>query len=83
MKAAPSKRLRKSAAAISGAQLPFEPLAHSVYIGRQRLGRYARTAPNSYAAYDSEDCPLGEFSQPQDACAAVTGSSVGASDERA
>ena len=82
MRGAPSKRLPKSGVSFPGEQLPFEPLAHSVYLGRLRLGRYARTAPNSYAAYDSEDRRLGEFSRPQDACAAVTGSSVEAPDER-
>jgi hypothetical protein len=55
----------------------FEPLEHSVYEGRRRLGRYLRIAPTWYAAYDAEDRPLGEFSRPQDAYAAVSGISGG------
>jgi hypothetical protein len=37
----------------------FEHVEHSVYEGRQRLGRYERIAPACYAAYDAEDRPLG------------------------
>jgi hypothetical protein len=55
----------------------FEPLDHSVYDGRRRLGRYVRIAPIWYAAYDAEDRPLGEFSRRQDAYAAVAGISAG------
>jgi hypothetical protein len=54
-------------------QQDFEPLAHSVYEGRRRLGRYERIAPTWYAAYDAEDGLLGKFSRPQDAYAAVAG----------
>jgi hypothetical protein len=49
----------------------FEPLEHSVYEGRRRLGCYVRIAPTWYAAFDAEDRPLGEFSGPQDAYTAV------------
>jgi hypothetical protein len=49
----------------------FEPLEHSVYEGRRRLGRYAQIAPTWYAAFDAEDRSLGEFSRRQDAYAAV------------
>ncbi|WP_298884376.1 hypothetical protein [uncultured Bradyrhizobium sp.] len=49
----------------------FEPLNHSVYFGRQRLGRYTRIALKRYAAFDAEDRPLGEFSLPGDAFWAV------------
>jgi hypothetical protein len=59
----------------------FEPLEHSVYEGRRRLGRYVRIAPTWYAAFDAEDRPLGEFSRPQDACKAVVAISQGAQDE--
>jgi hypothetical protein len=31
----------------------FEPLEHSVYCGRQRLGRYVRVGPKRYATYDA------------------------------
>ena len=49
----------------------FEPLEHSVYHGRRRLGRYACVAPKRYAAYDADDRPLGEFKRRKDAYAAV------------
>jgi hypothetical protein len=49
----------------------FEPLEHSVYRGRRRLGRYARVAPKRYAAYDADDRPLGEFKRRKKAYAAV------------
>jgi hypothetical protein len=49
----------------------FEPLEHSVYEGRRRLGRYVRIAPTWYAAFDAEDRPLGEFSRPKDAYTAI------------
>ena len=49
----------------------FPPLDHSVYYGRQRLGRYTRIAPKRYAAFDAEDRPLGEFALRRDAFWAV------------
>lgn len=55
----------------------FEPLEHSVYEGRRRLGRYVRIAPTWYAAFDAEDRPLGEFSRSQDAYKAVVAISAG------
>ena len=39
----------------------FEPLFHSVYIGRKRLGRYVQIDRNKYAAFDANDGPLGNF----------------------
>lgn len=51
----------------------FEALEHSVYSGRQRLGRYCRIAPHLYAAFDSEDRPLGNFQAACAAYAAVVG----------
>jgi hypothetical protein len=39
----------------------FEPLFHSVYIGRERLGRYVQTDRNKYKAFDANDQPLGNF----------------------
>jgi hypothetical protein len=51
----------------------FEPLEHSVYFGRQRLGRYSRIAERLYAAFDAEDRPLGEFRAIRAAYAAVAG----------
>ena len=51
----------------------FEALEHSVYSGRQRLGRYCRIAPHLYAAFDAEDRPLGNFEAARVAYAAVVG----------
>jgi len=51
----------------------FEALEHSVYSGRQRLGRYCRIAPRLYAAFDAEDRPLGNFQAARAAYAAVVG----------
>lgn len=50
----------------------FEPLEHSVYSGRQRLGRYVRIAASRYAAYDFHDRLLGDFKKRKDAWAAVS-----------
>jgi hypothetical protein len=41
----------------------FEPLEHSVYVGRLRLGRYERIANRKYAAYDVNDRLLGRFTK--------------------
>lgn len=49
----------------------FEALEHSVYSGRQRLGRYSLIAPRLYAAFDAEDRPLGKFQAARAAYAAV------------
>ena len=45
----------------------FEPLEHSVYVGRQRLGRYERLAKARYAAYDANNRSLGRFKKLADA----------------
>jgi hypothetical protein len=50
----------------------FEPLEHSVYDGRQRLGRYVRISARRYAAYDSHDRLLGDFKKRKDAYTAVS-----------
>src|ERR1035437_9811777 len=52
-------------------KLDFEPLEHSVYSGRRRLGRYVRIAARRYAAYDSHDRLLGDFKKRKDAWAAI------------
>jgi hypothetical protein len=49
----------------------FEPVEHSVYLGRRRLGRYSRIAPRKYAAFDACDRPLGEFKRRKDAWRAI------------
>ena len=56
-----------------GVQQPeFEPLEHSVYFGRERLGRYSRIGLKLYAAFDAKDRLLGEFKRRKDAYAAVS-----------
>jgi len=56
----------------------FERLEHFVYHGRQRLGRYTRIAAQRYAAYDANDCPLGDFRKRKDAWAAISRAAAGA-----
>lgn len=53
-------------------QPEFEPLEHSVYHGRERLGRYSRIGQKLYAAFDAKDRLLGEFKRRKDAYAAVS-----------
>jgi hypothetical protein len=38
-----------------------KPIKHSVYIGRERLGRYVQTGRRKYKAFDANDRPLGNF----------------------
>jgi hypothetical protein len=54
-----------------GKKASFEPVEHSVYIGRQRLGRYVRVAARRYEAYDVRDRLLGGFTKRTDALAAI------------
>jgi hypothetical protein len=62
-----------SASGSIGMQQPeFEPLEHSVYLGRERLGRYSRIGPKLYAAFDAKDRLLGEFKRHKEAYAAVS-----------
>jgi hypothetical protein len=42
-------------------QPEFEPLEHSVNLGRERLGRYSRIGQKLYAAFDAKDRLLGQF----------------------
>ena len=53
-------------------QSEFEPVEHSVYLGRERLGRYSRIGPKLYIAFDAKDRLLGEFKRRKDAYAAVS-----------
>ena len=57
---------------LRGKQPEFEPLEHSVYLGRERLGRYSRIGPKLYTAFDAKDRLLGEFKKRKDAYAAVS-----------
>jgi hypothetical protein len=38
-----------------------KPIEHSVYIGRERLGRYLQNGPKKYEAFDANERPLGNF----------------------
>jgi hypothetical protein len=49
----------------------FEPLEHSVYEGSQRLGRYIRTSPKRYVAFDARGHSIGKFASKRAAFAAV------------
>jgi hypothetical protein len=51
----------------------FEPLEHSVYFGRQRLGHYARVGKRLYAAYGASGRLLGRFKSRKKAWAAISG----------
>jgi len=42
----------------------FKPLKHSVYVGRQLLGRYERIGKSEYAAFDANDRLLGCYNKP-------------------
>ena len=57
----------------------FEPVEHSVYVGRRRLGRYSRIAIRKYAAFDACDRFLGEFKRRKDAWRAISHAVEGAS----
>jgi hypothetical protein len=39
----------------------YRPIEHSVYIGRERLGRYVQSGPKKYRAFAANDRPLGNF----------------------
>jgi hypothetical protein len=41
----------------------FEPLEHSVYVGRRFLGRYERIGKSKFAAFDADNRPLGRFNK--------------------
>jgi hypothetical protein len=49
----------------------FDPLYHSVYFGRQRLGHYVRISPKRYAAYDARNRLLAKFASKRKAFSAV------------
>lgn len=57
---------------LRGKQPKFEPLEHSVYLGRERLGHYSRIGAKLYAAFDAKDRLLGEFRRRKDAYIAVS-----------
>jgi hypothetical protein len=41
--------------------LQQNPIEHSVYIGRRRLGRYVQTDRKKFKAFAADDRPLGTF----------------------
>jgi hypothetical protein len=57
----------------------FEPLEHSVYCGRKRLGSYKCISKTRYAAYDARDRELGRFQARREAWAAVSRAAPGGS----
>ena len=52
-------------------EVAFEPLHHSVYEGRERLGHYVRISPKRFAAYDARNRLLGKFGSTTAAFGAV------------
>jgi hypothetical protein len=58
---------------MTGDQAEFPPLDHSVYLGRERLGRYSRVGVKLYAAYDADNAHLGNFRTRLAAYQAVSG----------
>jgi hypothetical protein len=48
-----------------------EPLECSVYVGRERLGRYVQVDRRKYKAFDANDRPLGNFRVRAGALAAI------------
>ncbi len=50
----------------------FIPLEHSVYVGRDRVGRYLQNGLRLFVAFDCDDNPVGTFQKQKDACAAMT-----------
>jgi hypothetical protein len=39
----------------------LKPIEHSVYLGRERLGRYVQMDRKRFEAFDALDRPLGNF----------------------
>jgi hypothetical protein len=63
--------LSHSNVSADGGAVGFEPLYHSVYEGRERLGHYVRISPTQYVAYDASGHYLGKFASTRRALAAV------------
>jgi len=40
----------------------WRPIEHSLYLGRERLGRYIQTERKRFSAFDAHDRLLGKFS---------------------
>jgi hypothetical protein len=48
-----------------------KPVEHSVYLGRERLGRYVQINKKQFKAFDAHDKPLGNFRLRMRALAAI------------
>jgi hypothetical protein len=48
-----------------------EPVGHSVYLGRERLGRYLKFDREHYTAFDADDRTLGDFPTQSKALSAI------------
>jgi hypothetical protein len=66
-----SQRIVSTSGSIGVPQPEFERVEHSVYLGRERLGRYVQTGPKKYKAFDAYDRPLGNFRVRARALAAI------------
>jgi hypothetical protein len=55
-----SRPTSKQARSASSA-LQQEPIEHSLYYGRERLGWYLQIDRKRFRAFDALDCPLGNF----------------------
>jgi predicted phage tail protein len=49
----------------------WKDIEHSVYVGRERLGRYVQTDRTNYRAFDANDRQLGNFRVRARALAAI------------
>jgi hypothetical protein len=79
MKMAAATRLPRRRSAIPKCKrADFERLEHSVYLGRERLGRCSRIGQKLYAAFDAKDRLLGRFKRLRNAYAAVSRESCAA-----
>jgi predicted phage tail protein len=65
------QRVTRAAQNIADRALRAKPIYHSVYIGRERLGRYVQTGPKKYKTFDAKDRPLGNFRVRARALAAI------------
>jgi hypothetical protein len=65
-----SRQASKTARGV-GSALRQKPIQHSLYLGRERLGRYAQTDRKTFKAFDSHDRLLGNFRKRARALAAI------------
>lgn len=66
-----SQRIVSVSGSIGVAQPEFELVEHSVYLGRERLGRYVQTDRRQFKVFDANDRPLGNFRVRARALAAI------------